>query len=354
MASRGPAMIVYESAPGPVVRVGEHEVAGRRIVARAIACGGEVGPPAFRFDPVDRRFVARRASGPVACGPADPDAWADAISKTPPGLVVVEGSAGAAEEVRGSFRAAAEGARLARRGAYLLDPPAGALPGRPRRAGDGAAPAFVLLGAWSPDAGVLRERLASLEAAASAGIPGGLVWPLFPGWTDAPEFVRPLVDAARGAGAAFAVPVAPSTTVEARRTAVEARTLADSSSSADAFFDTLFHTPWEAALAESLEVARRAVRDAGLPPRPPRPAPPGEPLANTRAAARLEDLSADARDEHRAARLLAAARWIDACGRDLGAIRREGNLTRAFPLGAELAADVERALEAADAERNVR
>jgi hypothetical protein len=347
-------MIVYESAPGPVVRAGEQEVAGRRIAARAFACAGEVGPPAFRFDPVDRRFVARRASGPVACGPADPDAWSDAISKAPPGVVVVEGSAGVAEEVRGSFRAAAEGARLSGRGAYLLDAPIGALPGRPRRAGKGAAPAFVLLGTWSPDAEVLRERLASLEAAASAGIPGGLVWPLFPGWTDAPEFVRPLIDAARGAGAAFAVPVAPLASVEARRAAVEAWALGDASAeAADAFFDTLFHTPWEAALPESLEAARRAVRDAGLPPRPPRPAPPGEPLANTRAAARLEDLSADARDEHRAARLLAAARWIDACGRDLGAIRREGNLTRAFPLGAELAADVERALEAADAERNI-
>jgi hypothetical protein len=345
-------MIVYENAAAPLVRAQELEVAGRRIAARAFASSPEAGPPAFRFDPVERRLVARQPAGTVFSGPADQQAWADALAKAPPGPVLVEGSAGAAEEVRGAFRAAAQGARLAGRGVYLLDPEAAGLVPRSREAPKGGGgPAFVLLASWSPaaPAGVSRETASSLAAAAAAGIPGGLVWPLLPGWTDGEEASRALLAAARAAGASFVAPVAPACDVDARRAAVDARAHYDPAG-AEAFFDTMFHAPWETALPDLLERARRAVRAAGLPPRPPRPAPAGEPSANSRAAARLEDLASDARDEHRAARLLAAARWVDACGRDLRAIRREGNLARAFPLGAELASELERALDLAEAE----
>jgi len=354
-------VIVFENSPAPAVRAAELELAGRRIAVRGVGSVGETGSPAFRFDPVGRRFVARRQAGVVASGPSDPEAWAAAFSKAPPGPALVEGSAGEAEDVRGAFRAAAEGARRSGRGVYLLDAPAAALPSMPRSRllphtppppppssrgtsgppGAAVAPPFVLLVAWSPDADALRNRLAAAAVFVAAGIPAGLVWPVYSGWTDA------VVDleAARRAGASFAVPILPAGDVEARRAAVDARQLYDPEG-AEAFFDAMFHGPWEDGMEASLAEARRSVAAAGLSARPPRPAS-GQPAANTRAAARLEDLAVEAEDEHRAARLLAASRWIDACGRDLGAIWREGNLARAFPLGAELAADVDEALREA-------
>ena len=118
-------MILYEGAPAPAVRAGELDLAGRRIAARASAYAGEIGPPAFRFDPVERRLHVRPGSGTLLAGPFSAAAWSDAFSRMPPGPVLVSGAA-AAEEVRGAFRAAAEGAHAIGRGAYLLDPEPGA------------------------------------------------------------------------------------------------------------------------------------------------------------------------------------------------------------------------------------
>jgi hypothetical protein len=42
--------------------------------------------------------------------------------------------------------------------------------------------------------------------------------------------------------------------------------------------------------------------------------------------------------------LIAAARWIDESGRDLGAIAREGNFRRIFPWDGEVAEESEAAL----------
>jgi hypothetical protein len=209
----------------------------------------------------------------------------------------------------------------------------------------GVSPRFVVLAAWSPDEEAFRDGLDALGTAARAGIAGGVLWPLLPGWTDSSEFVSGLLSSARAAGARFASPLAPAVDVDARRAAVLARQHHEPAAS-ERFFDTMFHTPWSepGELASALERARAAVREAGLEIRPPRPAADRQPRANVRAAERLEDLAAEAGDEHSSARLLAAVRWIDSCGRDLDAIRREGNLARVFPLGAELAAELERAL----------
>ena len=49
-------------------------------------------------------------------------------------------------------------------------------------------------------------------------------------------------------------------------------------------------------------------------------------------------------DEHQAALLLAAARWLDESGKDLAPVAREGNLPKVFPFGPELARAVEEAL----------
>jgi hypothetical protein len=76
---------------------------------------------------------------------------------------------------------------------------------------------------------------------------------------------------------------------------------------------------------------------------PPRPIGPGEPPANSAAAARLEERAIELDgDEHRSAMLHAAIRWIDESGRDLAPVVREGNFGKVFPFGA-LAAEAEAA-----------
>jgi hypothetical protein len=77
---------------------------------------------------------------------------------------------------------------------------------------------------------------------------------------------------------------------------------------------------------------------------PPRPAG-RQPRANAAAAARLEEAAELApAGEHRDSLLLAAVRWIDESGRDLGAIAREGNFRRIFPWGGAVADASEAAL----------
>jgi hypothetical protein len=71
---------------------------------------------------------------------------------------------------------------------------------------------------------------------------------------------------------------------------------------------------------------------------PPRPAGRSERPGNSAASARLEQLAERAEfDEPRAAILYAAVRWIDACGRDLAAVDRDGNFRRIFPFSGEAA-----------------
>ncbi|MEO8432206.1 MAG: hypothetical protein ABI592_11905 [Acidobacteriota bacterium] len=331
-------MIVYEEGTGPVLRAAEFDLGGRRVAVRAWAYSGEIGDPFHRFDPIDRTFIVRRPSGTLHCGPGSPAAWAEAFARTPPGPAMVQG-ASAGETVRGSYRAAVEGAIAARRGAYLLDPPPGSYP----EATAAGPPEIVVLRAWSPAGESLRGGLAEASA---RGVPAGVVWPVIAGWTEDPGFLLPfLEDAARG-GARFALPVAPSQEAEFRRGAVEART-ATAPHLAEALFDTLYHTPWEERVAESLEAARAAAARAGLATLPPRPASGVEPRVNVRAAERLEEMARDAENDHRASLLHAAVRWIDGCGRDLSAILREGNFAKAFPFGRELARETEDALREA-------
>jgi hypothetical protein len=335
-------MILYERAPGPAVRAGELDLAGRRIAARALAYSGEAGTPAFRFDPVERRLIAREPSGTLLAGPPSSEAWSEAFSRMPAGPVLISGC-DASEEVGGSFRAAAQGALASGRGAYLLDPVPAGLPAA--RGLERGATVAVALFAWSPETPLDRRALAASRAAA---IPAGVLWPLIPGWTGDAEFWDPYLDLAAEAGASFAVPVAPLADAEFRRVAVDARSRV-SPAEADAFFETMHHTPWSGTIPERIAEARTAVRDRGMAALPPRPAGLREPRANSGAAARLEERAADlgSRDEHRASLLLAAVRWIDACGRDLRPILAEGNFARAFPFGADLAREAEDAIREA-------
>lgn len=337
-------MILFEGVSICAIRSGEFDLGGRRIAVRASPYGGETGPPAFRFDPVDRTFVARRAGGTSAAGPFSPEAWTAAFSRAPAGLALIEGPAHRGEAVRGAYRAAAEGAIAAGRGTYLLDPPREGLPDSAASLRNGAAPAVALF-SWSPGGTIDTGGIdtGTLAAARAKGIEAGIVWPVIPGWTAEPAAAARILLAARRSGARFALAVAPSSDAEFRRLAVDAR-LASEPGAAEAFFDTMHHRPWETELAAALSRARKETAAAGLAFLPPRPASAANPSANVGAAARLEERAAAEPDEHRSARLHAAVRWIDACGRDLGPVVRDGNFRRVFPLGSELGREVEEAL----------
>lgn len=317
-------MIEYDNAPAPSVRPRESEIGGRRIAVQAIPYSAEVGSPAFRFDPVERRFFERRAAGRVAVGPPDPEAWARALARCPGGPVVVgPGSARGVEEIRGAYAAAARGAAKAGRPVYLLDPPVPPAP---------AGREFVLLFPWSPAPG--EGGAVPIAAARAAGLEAGGLLPIVPGWTDSREFLAAYLDGLAAAGATFAAPIPASGDGESRRLLVEARAAFDPAS-ADSFFQKAHHSDWGAGQDSAIRLFRSEAARRGLATLPTRPVGRGEPSGNSAAAARLEEIAQDSgADEHRTALLYAAARWIDESGRDLSLVVREGNFRKVFPFGA--------------------
>lgn len=326
-------MIVFEGSVTPTVRAGEFEVASRRIAARAFPYAGEAGAARFRFDPVERRFLSRAAEGTVLAGPHDPNLWRTALVRGPAGPVLV-GPCSHGEEIRGSYRAAGEGARISGRAVYLLDPEPAALPEDP-------AGAFTALFVWFPG---LEKPEVRLKAAVARGIPSGWILPLVPGWTDAPAAMEDAVRAAVAAGAGFLAPVPLADDGGVRRVAVEAASSA-SPEAAEGLFERIHHGGSADELADAQERLQEACARAGLATVAPRPVGLRESARNAAAAARLEERAQAAhRDEHRAALLHAAARWIDESVRDLAAIAREGNFGKVFPFGDDIAREAEDAL----------
>lgn len=311
------------------VRTGEQDVAGRRIVARLWPCAGHPASAGFQFDPVERRFLTAAKRGPAA-DPAEPEAWRSAVRRAPFGPVLV-GPAGPGGEAAVAYRAAAEGAALAGRGVYLLDPVAGALPARGERS-------FVVLLTVRPD----QDVPSALPAAAALGHPAGVLFPLLPDWTDDPTLLDGAVQRVAASGASFACGIVTADDGAARRTMVEARAELDPGAGDD-FFERVHHGEW----AAGLEEARRSVEEScarlKMAAIPPRAAGLAEPLGNSRAAGRLEERAEAfaASDEHRASRYRAAVRWIDESDRDLAAIFREGNFRKVFPFPEEIAAEAE-------------
>jgi hypothetical protein len=324
-------VIVFEPG-GAVFRAGEEELAGRRIAGRLLPYVGEAGPGAARFDPLAKRFVVGKNETRVAVGPADPAAWREAASRAPAGPVLV-GPSAEAEEVRGSYRAAVEGALAAGRPVYLLDPTASGLP----VCGSGA----VVLCVWRPG---IWPPFPGLVAAARAGFPCGVLLPVVPGWTAEEPTLGSLLDEAVAGGAAFAAPLVPALDGETRRAIVDARAAVEPEAG-EGFFELIHHSDWAVRLPEVLARVEARCSARGLAIRPPRPVPEGAPPGNAAAAARLEERAGSlAPDEHRAALLLAAIRWIDESGRDLSAVAREGNFRKIFPFGGELGNEAEAAL----------
>ncbi len=325
-------MIVFEQAPLPAIRPGDWELAARRIAVRLFPYSGDAGPPPFRFDPVERRFVARKAQGTISVGPPEAELWRLALARVPAGPALV-GPCEAVEEIRGAYRAAVEGALLSGRAVYLLDPAPEGLPGEPQSA-------CVALFSCIPKQ---KPGLASLSAALSLGIPSGCLLPLVPGWTLESGAVEEAIRDAQTAGARFLAPILPAEDGPARRTIVEAATAADPASS-EGVFELVHHADWGVELREGLLRVFEACARLGLAAVPPRPVGLHEPSGNAAAAGCLEEKArALFEDEHRAALLHAAVRWIDESGRDLAPIVREGNFRKVFPFGAELASEAEEA-----------
>ena len=326
-------MILFERSAMPAVRSGEFEVASRRIAARAFPYAGEVGPSRFRFDPVERVFLPRTTEGTVLAGPHEPGKWRTALLRGPSGPVLV-GPCSTGEEIQGSYLAAAEGAGSSGRAVYLLDPEPSGLPEKP-----GAV--FTALFVRFPGFEASNE---GLEAAVALGIASGWVFPFVPGWTAEPYAMEELVANAAAAGASFLSPLPLADDGSSRRLAVEAAS-AVVPERAEELFERIHHGASREELREAREHLREACQREGLELVPPRPVGLHEPAANAAAAARLEEKAqASSENEHRAALLHAAARWIDEWGRDLAPIAREGNLPKVFPFGADLAREAEEAL----------
>jgi len=328
-------MILYEQGAAAAVKFAEQELAGRRIVARAFPYEGDLGRSVHRFDPVERVFSRGEATGAILAGPFDPEVWEEALSNGPPGAVLI-GPGGEAEGVRGSYRAAAEGAARSGRAVYLDDPEPEGLP-------DAPSPAFVAVFVLLPDRRAALERLA---AVASRGFAAGGLLPLISGWTDTAEWIDAAVSDAASAGACFLAPLGPAADGTARRRIVEARAEVEPDA-ADDFFDIVHHGGSFAVGDSVRTLLAAACRRANLSVFPTRAQGALEPAANAAAAARLEERAAETGDEYRASLLHAAARWIDEVGRDLSLIARDGNFRKVFPFGPELARETEEILIAA-------
>jgi len=311
-------MTASAATAAPAVRAGEADVGGRRIVGRLLTAARDAASP--RFDVVERRFF-RRGRDSAAPASVGAEAWKEAVSRLPAGPVLV-GPGADAEAVPSSFAEAARASLDAGRPVYLLDPGAGDIPG----GADGA----IVLCSWRPDRGASFPALAAARGAALAC---GVLFPLIPGWTDEPEIIEELLSEAVAAGAVSATPLLPEGGGEARRAIVEARAEVDPGR-ADQFFDLIHHSDWFSGLRVRLMEARAACARRGLAVLPPRPRGWREPAGNAGAASRLEELAELSEvDEHRAALLRGAARWIDECGRDLSVVAREGNFRKIFPFG---------------------
>ena len=328
-------MIVFETSPQPTVRVGEEDVGGRRVAGRLLPYGAEPEPGILRFDPIARRFSRRREETAVSAGPARAEPWCEAARRLPPGPVLV-GPGSRAEDVHGTYRAAAEGALAAGRAVYLLDPPEAGLPRE-------AAGAVALCSFVAGSAAGSAAAFPALRAARARGLVCGVLFPLIPDWTAEPAAIESLLGEAAAAGAGAATPLVPVADGEARRAIVEARSL--DGEAADVFFAAIHHREWVAGMAERLPAVRSRCAARGLGLLPPRPTGPREPAGNAAASARLEERAElEALPEHRAEALRAAVRWIDESGRDLAAVAREGNFRRVFPFDGDVAAEAEAAL----------
>ena len=302
-------MIVYEGAPGPTVRRGEvAPFPGARSRTRAVPYAGFDGDGA---DPWKARYRRERGVVPVAAGPRDVSAWAEALAAAPAGRVLV-GTAAPAEPVYTASGAAVAAARALGRGVVLVEAPESETEAEP-------GPDLARVVVWSADPGFW-------EAFARRRSPAGVAVPLIPDWTASDEGVEAILASARAAGAAFLVSFELDAGDGATRAAIHADFAALRPDAADAFFDAIHHRPWTGAVRRG----RERFRAGRLPWRVPAVAGTSDFAGNVRLVEAFES-AADSEDEPLASRFLAAARRIEDLGRDVEDVARRGNLRLLWP-----------------------
>ena len=329
-------MIVYEAAAAPSVRAGELLLGGRRLAGRLFPYGADAADAAFRFDPVERRFLFRRPEATVPVGPSDPRPWTEALSRVPPGPVLVGPCAAAKKS------AALIGPRRRRpsgqgRPVYLLDPePAGLPPTRPEPRPWSCAPGERGGPKRLSRPGGRRAR-PDFDARPSSRISPAGRGSRAPWRRSSPPPPTPVPKPDgpgahdRRRGTPGHRPGAPAASPRGRRAILRAR------------------PPWR--LGGAAPGFSPASPGGGRPPRPGlAPAPSlgaREAGANAAASARLEELAElSGAGDHRIALLHAAVRFIDESGRDLASVEREGNFGL-FPFGEEIAKEAAAALREA-------
>ena len=255
------------------------------------------------------RLVARRAAAVSVAPATGPWAGSSHVSGgavlSGPGSAARSGALGPPRGRRGPSRASV----------YLLDPDPPQF-----RESSGALFTAVHPGRRTRPDG---DELATGLPGTRRRIPAGVLLRSSRAGPTTPGLVT-LVDGVATAEAGFAAAV-PAKTAAAR----ERRLLVEASiavrSTSRTLFEKVHHSDWTSALRDGLRRFRAEAARRGLPAIPPRPVGAGEPAGNSWAAARLEERAVtQENDEHRAALLHAAARWIDESGRDLAPVVREG------------------------------
>ena len=304
-------MIVYGGPAAAAARRGEfHPFPGARSRCRAIPY------PGFETESGDpwKGTFGRGADVDAGVGPADSGAWNEAIARAAPGKVLV-GTVAPAEEVYGAAAAAVAAAREAGRSVVLVE----TVESR-TCADEGPDLARVVLWEPAPD---FWPRFARRRE------PGGVAFPVIPGWTGMPEFLERTAASARAAGARFLAPIE-LTGDGPSRAAIHAAYAALRPADADAFFDTIHHRDWSRGTRDAVAHLRRAAAEAGIPARVPALAGAAEFSGNARLIEAIE-IAAETAGEPRASDLLAAARRLEDLGRDVEEIARDGNLRLLFP-----------------------
>jgi hypothetical protein len=327
-------MIVFESRSAPALR---------RLPS---SCGLRPTPPLcllpyeghqrgtrIALDPWSGGLSAARPVAAVAPGPADPEVWRQALPGRLAGPVGI-GPAPPGEEIYRSALAAGQAVAASGRGRLWMDVPAATVE---RDACRGAVAVF----AWHPLEPVPWDEVARL---ASRGFEAGVSLLAIAGWTVEPDFLREIARSAAANGASFVALRRGPDDASHRRFAVEACTTANPLR-ADRVFDRVHHADGEEEFRRGQDTLSEELRQRGLSARLPRPVGDGEFTANIGAAEALERLADREGEPHRSARLRAASRWIEELDRDIGALCREGNLTKVLPFEREIVRSVVEAVE---------
>jgi len=305
-------VIVYAGPAAAAARRGEFlPFPGARSRCRAIPY------PGFEADGGDPWSATYGRPGEIetGVGPGDAAVWSAALSRIPPGKVLV-GTAAPAESVYGAASAAVAAARELGRGVVLVETVESRTAAAP-------GPDLVRVVPWesAPDFWIRFARRPH---------PSGVALPLLPGWTGTEEFLQRSLSAARSAGASFLAPF------ELRgdgatRAAIHADYAKLRPEEADAFFDAIHHRDWETHTREARAGLRRAAAEAGFSTRVPAIAGAAEFAGNARLVEAFE-IAAETAGEPRASDLLAAARRLEDLGRDVEEVARDGNLRLLWPL----------------------